>query len=164
MGADRAFQLGLGRLGHRRLGLRRLDDVERQAACQGPGARGDARTDQEFAPPDALAVLIAHPWPGNVRELENVIERAMVLTRGERIEKSAVADGALAEARHTIEQLHADRPPLEKLEERYIKLILSEVNDSKDAAAKILGVSRRTLYRKERLYGTVDSIAIVKSG
>jgi DNA-binding NtrC family response regulator len=105
---------------------------------------------------DALAVLMAHPWPGNVRELENVIERAMVLSRGDLIEKNAVMDGALAEAKSNIEQLHADRPPLDKLEERYIKLILSEVNNSKDEAAKILGVSRRTLYRKERIYGMVS--------
>lgn len=105
--------------------------------------------------PEAMAVLMAHPWPGNVRELENVIERAMVLTRGERIEKAVVLDSALEEAKNSVEQLHADRPTLEKLEERYIKLVMSEVNDSKDEAAKILGVSRRTLYRKERLYGMV---------
>jgi DNA-binding NtrC family response regulator len=105
--------------------------------------------------PEAMAVLMAHPWPGNVRELENVIERAMVLTRTERIEKAVILDSALEEAKHSVEQLHADRPTLEKLEERYIKLVMSEVNDSKDEAAKILGVSRRTLYRKERLYGMV---------
>jgi DNA-binding NtrC family response regulator len=99
---------------------------------------------------------MAHPWPGNVRELENVIERAMVLSRGERIEKAVVLDSALEEAKHNIEQLHADRPTLEKLEERYIKLVMSEVDDKKDEAAKILGVSRRTLYRKERLYGMVS--------
>lgn len=106
--------------------------------------------------PEALAVLMAHPWPGNVRELENVIERAIVLTRGERIEKAMVMDSALEEAKNSIEQLHSDRPTLEKLEERYIKLVMSEVNDKKDEAAKILGVSRRTLYRKERLYGMLD--------
>lgn len=105
--------------------------------------------------PEAMAILMAHPWPGNVRELENVIERAMVLSRGERIEKAVILDSALEEAKNSVEQLHADRPTLEKLEERYIKLIMSEVNESKDEAAKILGVSRRTLYRKERLYGMV---------
>ncbi len=106
--------------------------------------------------PEAMAVLMAHPWPGNVRELENVIERAMVLSRGDRIEKSSVLDGALAEAKNNIEQLHADRPTLEKLEERYIKLVLAEVNNSKDEASKVLGLSRRTLYRKERIYGMVS--------
>jgi transcriptional regulator with PAS, ATPase and Fis domain len=106
--------------------------------------------------PEAMAVLMAHPWPGNVRELENVIERAMVLSRGNAIEKSVVLDSALQEAKQNIEQLHGDRPTLEKLEERYIKLVLSEVGYKKDEAAKILGVSRRTLYRKERTYGMVS--------
>lgn len=105
--------------------------------------------------PEAMAILMAHPWPGNVRELENVIERAMVLTRGEQIEKNVVLDSALNEAKESIDQLQADRPTLEKLEERYIKLVMSETNYKKDEAAKVLGLSRRTLYRKERLYGMI---------
>jgi two-component system response regulator HydG len=108
------------------------------------------------ATPEAMSVLMAHPWPGNVRELENVIERAIVLSTGEFIEKSVVLGSALEEAQQNIEQLHADRPTLEKLEERYIKLVMSEVDNKKDEAARILGVSRRTLYRKERLYGMVS--------
>ena len=106
--------------------------------------------------PEALAILMAHPWPGNVRELENVIERATVLSRGDWIEKKVILGSALEEAQQNIEQLQSDRPTLEKLEERYIKLIMSEVHGKKDEAAKILGVSRRTLYRKERLYGMVS--------
>lgn len=107
--------------------------------------------------PEALAILMAHPWPGNVRELENVIERAMILSPGAQIEKTAVLDGALKEAQNSVAQLHADRPTLEKLEERYIKMILNEVNQRKDQAAKILGISPRTLYRKERIYGMVSA-------
>ncbi|MES2800961.1 MAG: sigma-54 dependent transcriptional regulator [Bdellovibrionota bacterium] len=106
--------------------------------------------------PEAMALLMAHPWPGNVRELENVVERAMVLTRGEQIEKNVVLDSALNEAKESIDQLQADRPTLEKLEERYIKLVMSETNYKKDDAAKVLGLSRRTLYRKERLYGMIS--------
>lgn len=107
--------------------------------------------------PEAMALLMAHPWPGNVRELENVIERAMVLSRGEVIEKNVVLGSALEEAKYNVEQLHADRPTLEKLEERYIKMILSEVGNKKDEAATVLGISRRTLYRKERIYGMVSA-------
>lgn len=106
--------------------------------------------------PEAMSLLMAHPWPGNVRELENVVERAIVLSTGTMIEKSVVLGSALEEAQQNIDQLHADRPTLEKLEERYIKLIMSEVHNKKDEAAEILGVSRRTLYRKERLYGMVS--------
>src|SRR6185437_3520095 len=106
--------------------------------------------------PDAMALLMAHPWPGNVRELENVIERAMVLSRGGMIEKSVVLDSALQEAKQNIEQLQSDTPTLEKLEERYIKMILAKTDYRKDEAAKVLGISRRTLYRKERAYGMVS--------
>lgn len=117
-------------------------------------ARNDSKV--KSVSPEAMSVLMAHPWPGNVRELENVIERAIVLSSGETIEKRVVLGSAIEEAQQTIEQLHADRPTLEKLEERYIKMIMSEVNNKKDDAARILGVSRRTLYRKERLYGMVS--------
>ena len=110
----------------------------------------------ESVSPEAMSVLMVHPWPGNVRELENVIERAIVLSSGTVIEKTVVLGSALEEAQHSIEQLLADRPTLEKLEERYIKMIMGEVQNKKDEAALILGVSRRTLYRKERLYGLVS--------
>ncbi len=108
---------------------------------------------------ETMSVLMAHPWPGNVRELENVIERATVLSPGELIEKNVVMGSALEEAQQNINQLHADRPTLEKLEERYIKMIMSEVHHKKDDAARVLGVSRRTLYRKERQYGMVPADA-----
>tara|TARA_B110001454_G_C12723220_1_gene435930 strand:+ start:12971 stop:14374 length:1404 start_codon:yes stop_codon:yes gene_type:complete len=110
----------------------------------------------EGATPEAMSVLMAHPWPGNVRELENVIERAIVLSTGKLIEKNVILGSALEEAQQNIDQLHSDRPTLEKLEERYIKLIMGEAKNKKDEAARILGISRRTLYRKERIYGMVS--------
>ncbi len=103
---------------------------------------------------DALAILMGYSWPGNVRELENVIERAMVLSPGEQIEKNIIIDSALEETKQSVKELLVDRPTLERLEERYIKLVLKETHNKKDEAAQILGVSRRTLYRKEQLYGT----------
>jgi DNA-binding NtrC family response regulator len=106
---------------------------------------------------DAMAALIAHPWPGNVRELENLIERAVVLCPNEVIEKADVMGTVVAEAKQKIEQLFSDTPTLEKIEERYIKIILGQMNNQKDKAAKILGINRRTLYRKERAYGLVSA-------
>jgi len=103
--------------------------------------------------PEAMNSLMNHSWPGNVRELENVIERAMILSRGEYIEKNLIFDSASELAKNHLHDLHVDRPKLETLEERYIKMILQEVLGNKDEAAKILGISRRTLYRKEKIYG-----------
>jgi two-component system, NtrC family, response regulator AtoC len=107
--------------------------------------------------PDALASLLAHPWPGNVRELENIIERAVVLAKGEILNEADIMGIAIDKAQKDIDQMYADRPSLEKLEERYIKLILGESNNQKEKAAKVLGISRRTLYRKERTYGLVSA-------
>lgn len=108
---------------------------------------------------DAMAALMAHPWPGNVRELENLIERAVVLCPGPLIRKDDVMGTAVADARETFERLFSDTPTLDQIEERYIKMILNRMNNQKDKAAKVLGINRRTLYRKERAYGLVPADA-----
>lgn len=100
--------------------------------------------------PDAMQVLVSYAWPGNVRELENVMERAMVLTRERVLTRDMLIRSFASETRTSVEDLFVDRPALEVLENRYIQLVLSEVGHDKDEAARILGVSRRTLYRKEK--------------
>ncbi len=105
---------------------------------------------------EAMAALMGHPWPGNVRELENLVERAVVLCPNEMIDKKDIMGTVVEEAKQDIEQLFTDTPTLEAIEERYIKLILGQMNNQKDKAAKILGINRRTLYRKERAYGMVS--------
>lgn len=105
--------------------------------------------------PEALNALISLPWEGNVRELENVIERAVVLTPGDIIQRADLphAENMSAEAfmSQTIEEL----PTLEDMERRYIKFVLDKTAGRKEKAAHILGINRRTLYRKERDYGWV---------
>jgi len=106
--------------------------------------------------PQAMTALMAHPWPGNVRELENLIERAVVLSAGEQIDEKDIMGTALNQAKKNIEQIFNDNPTLEQIEEKYIKMILGQTCGQKDRAAKILGINRRTLYRKERVYGLVS--------
>jgi DNA-binding NtrC family response regulator len=93
----------------------------------------------------ATAWLLAHRWPGNVRELENVVERAATLARGPQItredlgvEFSAAAPGG------------GTRPTLADLEQQYMRRVIEETGGDKRAAARILGVSVRTLQRKLR--------------
>jgi DNA-binding NtrC family response regulator len=93
----------------------------------------------------AQAWLSQHRWPGNVRELENVVERAATLARGALItladlgtEFSGVAGLELGL-----------RPTLAELEDRYIRRVLEEAKGDKAAAARILGVSVRTLQRRK---------------
>jgi DNA-binding NtrC family response regulator len=93
---------------------------------------------------EALAWLLQHRWPGNVRELENVVERAATLAQGPLIGPGDLrTEFALASAWET-----ALRPTLAALEAQYIRRVLAETGGDKRAAAKILGLSVRTLQRK----------------
>jgi DNA-binding NtrC family response regulator len=94
---------------------------------------------------EALKWLHEHNWPGNVRELENVVERAATLSKGNiitrddlRIEFTPGSSGELGV-----------RPSLADVESQYIRRILEEVRGDKRAAARILGISVRTLQRMQ---------------
>jgi two-component system, NtrC family, response regulator HydG len=94
---------------------------------------------------EALKWLHDHSWPGNVRELENVVERAATLAKGRvitrddlRIEFTPGSTGELGV-----------RPSLAEVESQYIRRILEEVRGDKRAAARILGISVRTLQRMQ---------------
>lgn len=108
---------------------------------------------------EALSKLMRFRWQGNVRELENIIERAVVLARGPVIEGSDLPDPDVGNADQTFKSSTSDFPTLTQLEERYIRLVLQKTAGRKDRAAQILGINRRTLYRKEREYGLVSSDA-----
>lgn len=105
----------------------------------------------------ALAKLLRLRWPGNVRELENVVERCVVLTRGSLIDESDIPDPEVGNAEDTFKGITSDFPTLTQLEKRYIGVVLQKAAGRKDKAAQILGVNRRTLYRKEREYGYVEA-------
>jgi DNA-binding NtrC family response regulator len=102
---------------------------------------------------DALKLLVGASWPGNVRELENVIERSVVLAKGALVDVSDLPDLDQRSPEEFFATAVQDFPTLDALEERYIKLVLEKTGGRKDRAAQILGVNRRTLYRKERIYG-----------
>jgi DNA-binding NtrC family response regulator len=106
---------------------------------------------------DAMARLMANPWEGNVRELENVIERSVVLARNEFIDGLDLPRASQGDVESFFAANHATGalPTLEEIEKRYIKFVLEKTGGRKEKAAQILGVNRRTLYRKERDYGFV---------
>jgi two-component system response regulator HydG len=109
--------------------------------------------------PDVARKLLDYEWPGNVRQLQNVVERAVALTRGERISVEDLPD-KIRSFKST--QLVVDDAPehmltLHELERRYIERVLSAVGGNKTQAAKILGVDRRTLYRKLDRYEKEDA-------
>jgi two-component system response regulator HydG len=92
---------------------------------------------------DAALWMAAHRWPGNVRELENVVERAAVLAKGPTITRNDLGtEFALTGGQPSL------RPTLDSLEQQYIERVLQETGGDKQAAARILGVSVRTLQRR----------------
>ncbi len=107
----------------------------------------------------AAAKLLAYSWPGNVRELRNAIERAVALTSYDR-----VAPDDLPQKISTFEGkqvLVAGTNPselvsLEEVEKRYILAVMTAVAGNKSEAARILGLNRKTLYRRLHEYGVND--------
>ncbi|MGD2114297.1 MAG: sigma 54-interacting transcriptional regulator [Acidobacteriota bacterium] len=102
---------------------------------------------------EALALLMGHDFPGNVRELQNLIEGAVSLSDGE-IDRDLVASliGASSPAVSAGASGRDDETgqPLDlaRLEERHIAKVLEMTGGNKTAAAKVLGITRRTLQRK----------------
>ncbi|MCE9579417.1 MAG: sigma-54 dependent transcriptional regulator [Deltaproteobacteria bacterium] len=101
--------------------------------------------------PEAARVLVDYEWPGNVRELENSIERAIALTS---VNEIAVEDlpEKLRQHRRTILATATNAPdeliPLAAVEQRYVRQVLDAVGGNKTMAARILGIDRRSLYRR----------------
>lgn len=98
---------------------------------------------------------MAQPWPGNVRELENMVERLVVLSRSPQIDTSDIPEMDQTPSEQFFGRATEDSPTLVDLEKRYIRLIMEKTGGKKEKAAQILGINRRTLYRKEREYGFV---------
>jgi two-component system response regulator HydG len=100
---------------------------------------------------EAMELFRRHAWPGNVRELENAIERALVLGQGPVIRVEDLPDD-LAHAPHELVGPERVRQ-LSEIEREQILKALRAVNGNKAAAARLLGLDRKTLYRKLDLYG-----------
>jgi DNA-binding NtrC family response regulator len=98
----------------------------------------------------ALAMLMDYGWPGNVRELENIIERAVTLTRGDKIipeDLPPTIQGSRGD-RRVLDDAAERTLPLEAVEKEYILKILEKMGGNKYQAAHALGIDRKTLYRK----------------
>jgi len=95
----------------------------------------------------ALDVLSAYTWRGNVRELENVIERALIISRGGSLEPEH-----LPEEIRLLKEDPRRALSLEEMEQRHIIRVLRIARDL-DEAARILGIDPATLWRKRKKYG-----------
>jgi two-component system response regulator HydG len=106
--------------------------------------------------PRAAERLLAYDWPGNVRELSNCIERAVALARGERVDLEDLPprvrdfrSGHVLVAGNDPSEL----APLEEVERRYILRVVDACKGNKSRAARVLGIGRKTLYRRLISFG-----------
>ncbi len=120
-----------------------------------------ARTDKRvrgFSAP-AMRRLHRYPFPGNVRELRNVVERGVAFASGEQIKEDDLPERvrrstgrARSPENAALEPLGIEDddmlPTLEEVERRYIDYVLDRVDGNKRRAAALLGIARRTLYRR----------------
>jgi two-component system response regulator HydG len=105
--------------------------------------------------PPAAEKLLGYAWPGNVRELENCMERAVALARFEQVMVEDLPEKVRAyraERFVVAADDAAEIVTIDQLEQRYILRVLSLVGGNKSRAAEVLGVDRRTLYRKLARY------------
>jgi DNA-binding NtrC family response regulator len=109
--------------------------------------------------PAAAEKLQAYRWPGNVRELQNCIERAIALTRFEEITVDDLPETVRAyKSCHVL--VASDDPSelvsLEEVERRYILRVMEAVGGNKTLGSQVLGITRKTLYRKLEQYGVAS--------
>jgi DNA-binding NtrC family response regulator len=114
---------------------------------------------------EAVEALNAYAFPGNVRELENAMTRAVALCSSGMVTLDCLPPnisarfGTAPAANDPAASLAADRPTMEELERRYLKLILTEVNGNRRRAATVLGVNRRTI---QRLIARYDLLSLAE--
>ncbi len=107
-------------------------------------------------PPEVAQKLLAYPWPGNVRELENAIERLAALATTQTLSVVDLPENIRLHERERFSmQVDAAEEvvTLDQLEKRYVLRVLQLVKDNRSRAATMLGIDRRTLYRRLEAWG-----------
>ena len=103
--------------------------------------------------PEAMDALRRHPWPGNVRELRNLISKSLIFSDGPSI---GLSDLALAVEAPGAASVSPQTLCLEQSERQMVFKALDQTDGHHEKAAKLLGISRRTLSRKLKIYGVSE--------
>ena len=108
--------------------------------------------------PQAMDRLMKYDWPGNVRELMNAVERGVVLSRSPYLDEEVLSlissDELSSQDISSGDGLDANMP-LDEVEKATILKTLESAGGNKSEAARRLGITRRTLYKRLRLYGVM---------
>lgn len=105
-------------------------------------------------PVDVMRLLRSYHWPGNIRELRNILERGLMLARGDILRPSHFVGLDIQSSESTMKYQEASS--MELAEMTHIKSIMEQCGGDTSAAAKVLGISRPTLYRKLKKYNITD--------
>jgi DNA-binding NtrC family response regulator len=97
--------------------------------------------------PEVMKLFLSHTWPGNLRELENMLERAVVFSKGEVIGLSCLPREMKKELRRA-DRAAGSLKPLKELEVETILQAIEACNGNKSKAAQALGISRKVLYSR----------------
>src|SRR6476660_4174490 len=100
-----------------------------------------------------MRFLMTHNWPGNVRELENAVEHALTMGRGEILMPEDLPVSVTAPERDIVQEAILDDVTLAELERRYILRVFEKMSGHQIKTSRVLGIDRRTLYRRLRQYG-----------
>jgi two-component system response regulator AtoC len=105
---------------------------------------------------DVMRVFLAYSWPGNIRQLEHIVERMVMLREGDTLTRDDVPDEVLSSG---VRRSQPDRETkstgelsLTDMERMHIMYVLEQCGGHRSRAAEILGIDRRTLYRRLREY------------
>ncbi len=126
----------------------RREDIPRLARYFVAHCRTAGRATKEISE-EAMDLLLNHAWPGNVRELQNTVERAVLLSKSDRIVPEDLPD-SLRSAPRTWPDNGDPCYSLREAEQHHIAQVLKHVDGHRARAARILGISERHLYRKIR--------------
>jgi len=107
---------------------------------------------------EAMRILMTHTWPGNVRELENAVEHALTMGSGDVLVPEDLPASVTAPERDIVEEATLDNATLADVERRYILRVLEKMDGHQIRTAQVLGIDRRTLYRRLRQYGYGGSL------
>ena len=117
---------------------------------------------------EAREFILKYDYPGNIRELENAVKRALTLSRDKEIQPWDLPEDMCTICREGSkmgERLSYSEPlptAMSLFEKQYISKVLEETKDNKTLASKLLGISRKTLWEKCKLYGLLKKEEIVE--
>jgi DNA-binding NtrC family response regulator len=105
---------------------------------------------------EALQLCQRFPWPGNVRQLRNVVERLVISQAGPVVEAGDLPESIRAHDRASAAFALRPGMTVAEAEKLLIRMTLSHVTSNREAAARLLGLSRRALQYKLKQYGLLE--------